>query len=247
MTEAFSKNDPSENWSEDIKQAYEHLKIPSLYDAVLANEKLSLEIRRQDRDLKAILEGIGSLSNQFNLLVKIIDEEWEEYEQDENFSSIQPDGFINVPQNELTDLEIQLLNESQINHEKHSQMILMETHDNLRDLTLTIKQKTNQLISLFPKKEGLIPHVPVWYPIAEELIQNIVEGIDRCRYQFLARLEEMQIETLEPQLGEVYDNSLHHMLVRVSGGIPGTIAQVVRVGYRQNQNILRLAEVTVYQ
>jgi hypothetical protein len=28
-------------WPEDIKTAYEHLKIPTLYDSLLANEKLT--------------------------------------------------------------------------------------------------------------------------------------------------------------------------------------------------------------
>jgi hypothetical protein len=43
----------------------------SLYDVLLANEKLSLEMRRQDRELKAVVEGIQGISAQLNSLLEI--------------------------------------------------------------------------------------------------------------------------------------------------------------------------------
>ena len=248
MAEFSSKNDPSAEWPEEIKQAYRHLKIPSLYDAVLANEKLSLEIRRQDRDLKTILTEVQQLSTQFNALIKIVEEEWEEYEEEEEESILQghQNGFKETAQKELTDLEVELLQETQNYQEKQVQSILMETHDNLRDLANMVRQMTHQLLALLPKKEGIIPHPPTWHPIAEEILQTMVQGIERSRYQLLSRLEELQIEIVDPQPGEVFNQSLHHALDHISGGESGTIAHVVRVGYKQRQQMLRLADVTIY-
>lgn len=246
MKENPSKNDPSANWPEEVKQAYEHLKIPSLYDAVLANEKLSLEIRRQDRELKTILEGIQLLSSQFNALIKIVEEEWEEYEGEEEALQTHQNGFNESSSDELTDLEVELLQESQSYQEKQVQSILMETHDHMRDLSRMVRQMTHQLLTILPKKEGLIPHSPAWHSAVEEIIQNIVEEIDRGRYQFIARLQELQIQVVDPQPGEKFNGSLHHAIDYLSGGKSGTVANVVRVGFRQLDQVLRLAEVSLY-
>lgn len=246
MTEIPSKNDPSADWPEEIKQAYEHLKIPSLYDAVLANEKLSLEIRRQDRELKNIVEGIQFLTTQFNSLIKIVEEEWEEYEEDGDSLEAPQNRFGESSRGELNDLEVQLIQENQFYSQNQSKAILMETYDDMRDLSRMVRQATQQLLALLPKKEGLIPHPPTWYPIVEGILQSIVEGIERSRYQLLARLEDMHIEMVDPKLGDAFNETLHHALEYVVGGKSGTIARVVRVGYRQGHEILRLAEVTIY-
>ena len=245
MAETPSKNDPSADWPEEIKQAYEHLKIPSLYDSLLANERLSLEIRRQDRELKAIVEGIHGLSTQFNTFIGIVEEEWEVYGEEDDLQT-QQNGFEESSQGELTDLEVELLQENQVYQEKKAHVILMETYDDIRDLARMTRQMTHQLLSLLPTKEGFIPHVPPWHPLAEAMLQSIVDRIEQSRYQLLARLEGVLIEIVDPHSGEEFNESLHHVLDHISGGKPGTIAQVVRVGYRQGQDVLRLAEVTIY-
>lgn len=244
MTDTPSKKDPSADWPKEVKQAYEHLKIPSLYDAVLANEKISLEMRRQDRELQAITGSIQTLSTQLNSLMSIMEGEWEEYEQEA--LQTHQNGFKEALQEELAGLEEEILQEGQLYQEKQAQFILMETHDNMRDLSRMIGQTIYQLFTLLPKKEGIIPHPPTWYPIAEQMLQSIVENIERFRYQLLARLEEMNIEMVDPQPGETFDSSLHHAIDHIVGGESGTIARVVRVGYRQDQQILRLADVTIY-
>jgi molecular chaperone GrpE (heat shock protein) len=245
MTDTPSKKDPTADWPEEIKQAYEHLKIPSLYDAILANEKISLEMRRQDRELQAIKESIQTLSTQLHSLMNMMEGEWEEYEE-ETLQTPQ-NGFKDTLQEELTDLEEELLQESQFYQEKQAQSILMETHDNMRDLSRLIGQTIHQLFALLPKKEGIIPHPPAWYPITEQMLQSIVESVERFRYQLLVRLEDMHIEMVDPQPGETFDASLHHAIDHISGGKSGTIARVVRVGYRQDKQVLRLADVTIYQ
>lgn len=249
MVDNPSKNDPSADWPEDVRQAYEHLKVPSLYDSVIANEKLSLEIRRQDRQLKSIVEGVQELSMQMGTLLKIIEDERDGDEDDQEGFVVETtyDGIRENYQRELTDLEIELLEENQIFFKEQSQMLLMDTHDEMRELWRMSRQSVQQVLNLIPKTEGIIPHEPVWHSITEQMLQNIVESIEKSRYQLLARLEQFAIKMIEPQIGEMVNPSLHYIVDRLSGGETGTIARVVRVGYIQEKDVLRLAEVTVYQ
>lgn len=248
MPDNQSKNDPTAEWPEEVRQAYEHLKVPSLHDVLLANEKLSLEMRRQDRELKAVVEGMQGISSQLNALLEIASEEWEEYEggEEEDIQVGQP-IFIEYPQEDLTDLEVELLKDKQAALEKQAQDVLIETHDAMLELSRMVKQMTQQLMTLLPKKVGVIPREPSWYPATEALVQGLVEVIERSRYQLLARLEEVHIEIIDPKQGDAVDESQHHVLEHISGEKTGTIAHVIRVGYRQENRLLRPAEVTVYQ
>lgn len=249
MVEVPPKNDPSADWPEEVKQAYAHLQVPSLYDSVIANEKLSLEMRRQDRELKTIVEGVQQLSMQMGTLLKIIEDEKHYDDEDGEGFAVETtyDGVRENNQRELTDLEIELLEENHIFFKEQSQLLLMDTHDEMRELWRTTRQAVQQVLTLIPKTEGIIPHEPAWHSISEQLLQNIVDSVEKSRYQLLARLEQFDIKMIEPQIGETVNPSLHYIIDRVSGGEVGTIARVVRVGYTQDQDLLRLAEVTVYQ
>lgn len=247
MVESPPKNDPSADWPEDVRQAYAYLKIPSLYDSVIANEKLSLEIRRQDRELKTIVEGVQQLSMQMETLLKVIEDERNEEDLERFAVETTYDGAGVSHQRELTDLEIELLEENQIFFKEQSQGLLIDTHDEMRELWRMTKQSIQHILNLIPKTEGIIPHEPVWHSVTEQMLQNIVESIEKSRYQLLARLEQFDIKMIEPQIGEMVNPSLHYIVDRLSGGESGAIARVVRVGYMQDQEILRFAEVTVYQ
>jgi molecular chaperone GrpE (heat shock protein) len=180
-------------------------------------------------------------------LLKFVEEEEDEDEDEETFLvETSENGFGDVHDHELTDLEMQLLHENQVALKQQSQALLMDTHDDLRELWRTAKQVIQQVLVLIPKTEGIIPHEPVWHTIAEQMLQNLLESIEKPRYQLLTRLEQMQIKLIEPQQGESVNPSLHYVIDRISGGKEGTIARVVRVGYVQNQEVLRQAEVTIY-
>lgn len=250
MTDNPQKNDPSSQWPEEVRQAYEHLKIPSLYEAVLANEKLSLEIRRQGRELKNLTDAVQALTTQINSVHEIISDEWHELVDGESFEGTLPppqDGFKEHGQGDFTDLEIQLITEKQAFLERQSLDALMESHDAVRELSRIARQITLQLMALLPKKEGLIRQVPVWYPVVEQLVYGFVEAVDRSRLQLLTGLEDMHIELIEPVPGDSFNESLHHILETAVGGTPGTIEKVIRAGYRQNDQVLRFADVITYR
>lgn len=248
MTENASHSDPSAQWPEEIKQAYEHLKIPSLHDALLTSEKLSVEVRRQNREIKSMTESMQALSIQLNALLEVMAEEWEEYEEDEGALLYdEPQEFMmDSPRENISDLEVEILRDKQASFEKQPQEALLETHDALLDLSRMVKHLMHQLLTLLPKKEGLIPHEPVWHSMAEKIIESFVEATDRVRYQLLARLEDMQIEVINPKPGEMPHTVFHRVLEQIEGGKTGTIAHVIRIGYRQNNHLLRPAEVTIY-
>lgn len=247
MADTPIKNDPSAEWPEEVKQAYDHLKVPSLYDAIIANEKLSLEIRRQDRELKTIAEGMQQLTMQMGELLKIIEEEEDEDEEEEEILLVSSEnGIKDRHGRELTQLEMELLEENQLFLQKQSQILLIETHDDIRDLWRIAKQCVQQVMLIMPKTEGIIPHEPVWHSVAEQMLQGILESVEKSRYQLLSRLEQVEIKLIEPQQGETVNPALHYIVDHIPGGKGGTIAKVVRVGYKQDQEVLRLAEVTVY-
>jgi molecular chaperone GrpE (heat shock protein) len=244
MPEDPIKDDLSSQWPKEVRQAYESLKIPSLYDCVLANEKLSWEIRKQNRDVKMMAENMGKIVVQFDSLLTTISEEWEEYEDEEGETTLQ--AFTGEPREELTDLEYDLLSDRQAYLKKQSQDILIEIADSIFDLSHASKQTSHQLLSLLPKKEGLFPHLPNWHPLAEDLIQSLLEHINHVRYRLLGRLEEMRIHLIDPHPGESFDSEKHQVLEQVAGGEKGTIAQTIRVGYIQDNEVLRLAAVLLF-
>lgn len=236
---SFSQ-DPQSQWPREIKQAYETLKIPTVYEAVLANEKLSLEIRRQNRELKGLEEHIQKIQEQLTAIVHLVTEEWEE-EGDEGegslfkereSSEVGVDGFVSLEEG-LAELEAELLEKEQVIQ------TLIETYDTIKDLSRMAKKMARQLDTILSPQQG-----------SSEMIQGIMdtlsEIIEQSRYRLLGRLQEVEIEVIDPQPGESFSERLHHAVEHESGGKPGTIAQVVRTGYQQRGELLRLADVILY-
>lgn len=248
------KNDYPAEWPEEVKQAYHSLKIPSLYDALLANEKLSLEIRKQERTIKTMSESIQTLVSQITTLVALVQEEWEEYEEEERENNSEKierlnekrQNFESLTQGDLTDLEVELLSDKQSYLEDQSQYLMMEAYDILLHHSQQVKQLTTQLIYTLPKKQGIFSKQPLWLSAALEINHSLVTEVEQARYRLLSRLEEMTIQTIEPKVGDLFDPAFHLALEKVSGGQEGTIKQVVHIGYRQQVQVLRLAEVIVY-
>ncbi|WP_068468173.1 nucleotide exchange factor GrpE [Candidatus Protochlamydia phocaeensis] len=245
MTDESSKNDPSSNWPKDVREAYESLKLPSLYDCVLENERLSLELRKQGRDIKIMAENMGKMVSQFDSLLMAISEEWEEYEEEPE-GALPAIASLSEKEGELTDLEIELLNDRQAYLEKQSQEAFIEIADAIFDLSQYSKQMSHQVLNVLPKKEGLLAHLPYWHPLVENLIGLWQGQVNHLRYKMLARLENMHIYLIDPQSGEEFNEDEHQALERIAGGQMGKIAQTIRVGYRHGNKILRQAAVAIF-
>lgn len=231
------KNDPSSQWPAEFKEVFDHLKVPSLYDCVLTNEKLSFEIRRQNKDLKGLTEGVQLLSAQLNSLMALLEEEFIEYEEEEE------GAFAGEPQQMLAGMQLAIIENQQI--ENNARDTLIEMMDAIVDLAKATKQIVNQWLNVLPKIKDSEP-VPPWLQLSEEFGQSIVENVDRVRYQMRANLNEWQVEIIDPQPGEPFNAQKHYAIEYTTGGTSGTIARVIRIGYRQEEAILRFADVIVY-
>jgi molecular chaperone GrpE (heat shock protein) len=231
-------DDPSSQWPEEVKKAYEHLEVPSLYDFIVANEKLSLELRKQGKDIKTATEELNTISSKIGSILKILDEDLEIYEvDDEEFDEEDTEA-------ELTDLEMELLDKEQEETKLSVRSILMETTDALVELSKTTKQLTQQLKNLLSKPDKTSNSD--WRALSDNVIQSVVDNVDDVRYKIRVKLEEWGIQMIEPQPGESFNSQKHRALEHVSGGQSGTIARVIRVGYTQGNTVLRSAEVIVY-
>ncbi len=245
MVDDSLKNDPSSEWPEEVKQAYESLKIPSLYDTVLANEKLSLEVRKQNREIKLVVENMGKIAVQLDSLLEMMAEEWEEYEEGDLLSPESAEGAEEATP-ALSDLELELLGDKQAHLEKQTQELLVEMSDSMLELSYTTKHMGQQLLQVLPKKEGVFGKPPHWHPLAEDMIHTVIEEVNRVRYRLLSRLEKMHIHLIDPHVGDLFDQDRHQALEQVAGSPKGTVAQVIRPGYSQEGKILRQAEVVIY-
>lgn len=235
---SFSQ-DPQSQWPKEVREAYEALKIPTVYEAILANEKLSLEIRRQNRELKGLEENVQKIQEQLTAMTHLLSEEWEEIdEEEEEGSSFQEnseggyDGFVLLEEG-LAELEAELIEKEKVIQ------TLIETYDTIKDLARMTKQMTRQLETLFPFKKNSGEMV-------EEIMKTLSEVIEQSRYRLLGRLQEIEIEIIDPQPGELFNENFHHVIEHESGGKAGTVAQVVRAGYQQKGEPLRLAEIILY-
>ncbi len=243
------KDDPTSQWPEEIRRAYEHLEVPSLYDFIVANEKLSSEVHKQTQEMKTIGTGLERLSSQLDMFIQTLTEELglKEYEGGIGSESrFEEDTLEEGEMIELTDLEAVLLQEREERIEKSSRELLMETSDALLDLSKKTKQLTNQLINILPKNGDLSTSISGWYQLSEDLIQSLIEHVNTARYKILARLEERDIQVIEPLPGDSFNSQRHRVVEQTKGGKPGTIARVIRAGYMQKNKLLRSAEVVVY-
>lgn len=150
----------------------------------------------------------------------------------EEESGVDHDGVHSLEEG-LAELEAELIEKEAVIQ------TLIETYDTIKDLARMAKQMTRHLETTLSVKQS--PSLTV-----QEIMKTLSEVIEQSRYRLLGRLQEIQIEIIDPQPGEKFNKTFHHVVENESGGKSGTIAQVVRAGYRQRGELLRLADVILY-
>lgn len=60
----MSYSNPFIGWSDELLKSYKDLPLPTLYDFAVSGEKLSLEIRKQNKEIKQLRETIEGLTKQ---------------------------------------------------------------------------------------------------------------------------------------------------------------------------------------
>ena len=200
-----------DQWPEETREAYAQLKLPSLYDMVLSNEKLAVEIRRQNRDLQNLRECI---ENKHEEAIEVMQNEQERCVQEKL---------------------------------QHTEEWMISLMDSLQKLVLATQQTKEELLAILPKKEGWLGRRPEWREKAERITDSFYKGTEMIYEKLLLNLKKMGIELIYPEKGEPFCPTLHHAIEQSSGGISGTIAEVFRVGYQRDDEVLRYAEVCVFK
>ncbi|MBA3722797.1 MAG: nucleotide exchange factor GrpE [Parachlamydiaceae bacterium] len=246
--EDLSNIDPSAEWPEEVKEAYRNLKIPSIYDCVLANEKMGVEIHKQNREMKEVTGNLQEVVFKLNTMMELLSQELEVYEFDDDYEG--EEGFegtlLENYEPNLSDLEIALLKERTGTFEKHSQDLIIGVTDDLLNLSKTTKQLTKQLTDTLPPKEGQIPDIVEWKKLIGEYTEALIENIHSTLYRSVSKLNDIDIQIIDPKVGDPFVPDMHNSIDKISGGKPGMIARLVRLGFIQDSKVLRPADVVIY-
>lgn len=80
-----------------------------------------------------------------------------------------------------------------------------------------------------------------------ELLLNLVTGVEMTERQLLEVFRRYDISKIEPKPGEPFHHDLHHAMYEVESAEhrPGAIAEVMQVGYRMGDRLLRPARVGI--
>ena len=80
-----------------------------------------------------------------------------------------------------------------------------------------------------------------------ELLLNLLTGVEMTERQLLALFARYDIAKIEPKPGDPFRHELHHAMYEVESADyrPGAIAEVMQVGYRMGDRLLRPARVGI--
>ena len=103
---------------------------------------------------------------------------------------------------------------------------------------------------LLPTVDNLrraIDSVPAKRAAADEVMQNLLAGVEVTERALLDALEKHGIRRVEAEPGEAFDPHRHQAMLEVedSGQPDGAVAQVLLPGYRHHDRLLRPALVAV--
>jgi molecular chaperone GrpE len=106
-----------------------------------------------------------------------------------------------------------------------------------KDMVVILDDLRRSLQAISPEDEG----------IYNSSAQMFLEGVKMIARSFEGALERQGLTKIEPQVGDKFDPNVHEALFEAkdTGAEPGTIAQVVEIGYMISDRLLRPARVGV--
>ena len=92
-----------------------------------------------------------------------------------------------------------------------------------------------------------VAHIPPEIREKEEWASNLATGVEMTEKALLSVLEKHEIRRIEPEKGEKFDHQRHQAMFEVPTDAqpPGTIAEVMAIGYAIGDRLLRPAMVGV--
>lgn len=259
-TSSSSSNDDFKKWPADVLKLYGELPLPSLYDFILANEKLSVEVRRQGKDLHKMIGAIVSLREEIktfdrHLQMPVIGAEEEdkpELSLQEDFSSTEKvlgnekssalaqEGFYPA-------WEVDMMRQASKIEERQWEEIYIAMLEVMHQ-TLDENETTYNNLGEILKKSELNPATDA---AVEQVLERHRSKLQSIRDQMRAHLKDIDLEPIVPIVGELYNEDVHRVVESIPAIKHGkqkkhTIARIIRIGYRRRSELVRHADVCVY-
>lgn len=110
-----------------------------------------------------------------------------------------------------------------------------------------ISNFSRDLVGVIENLQRAIASTPPEARQGNDLVKNLLIGIDMTMKEFISMLERHGIKRVEPLQGEKFDHNLHQAVSQVETGEhePGVVLQVLQAGYLIQDRLLRPAMVTV--
>ena len=242
-----------ESWPQELLHHYGQLKLPSLYDFVLANEKLSAEIRRQSKELHKLQQRFTEMRQQFNALdnrIQVIDIENEEPEDD-----LSSNDLSNADEEDPDDdndyypaWEVDMMRQGHEIEQRQWEDIYVSTLEIVFHFVSQSHKLTKNILNFLPSDpiQGLNLHQGI-----DLISKDHLSSLENIKEQLMAHLLDLKIELIAPEIGDSYNQNLHRIVDKkpsweTSGSKPNTIASLIRMGYYRQGVIVRQADVSIY-
>ncbi|NGX61651.1 MAG: Protein GrpE [Chlamydiae bacterium] len=119
----------------------------------------------------------------------------------------------------------------------------------------SLQNITTQATSTIETLQKTLPHSPLsaflthktWETLAQSLLTSLQDALQLLLNKSHSILADQGIELIAPETGDSFTATLHRAIETRSGGEAGTIAELIRSGYRNNQLVIRPADVAVYK
>ncbi len=264
-SEIAELNNKAENWPDSLLQKYGELQLPSLYDFILSQEKLGMEIRRQNKEMRGFSKSIDELkADSWNVRGSIADVcekvsaikescdymkenelNWDEFLQEDLFEEEEDEEEANDEDDSDDGIDqfrnfIEQIDEDSI-------QVLMHSMDTMLTLLNATEDFSNNILSIAPSSCSLLFwQKPAWRSHFEEVINGYNNGMRAARNKLLSLLVDKKIELINPSIGSSFDPQSYRAVEKISGGQSQCIAKVIRYGYRRQGEVLRFADVSVF-
>lgn len=261
-SEITGSNAESENWPSSLLQKYGELQLPSLYDFILSQEKLSMEIRRQNKEMRGFSKSMdelkadswnvrGSVADVYEKVSAIKDSCEQMKENELNWDEFLQEGLLEDEdedeEEEFDDDGIERLQNFVEQLDEDSIQVLMHSMDTMLMLLNATGDFSNNLMAIAPSSGSLLFwQKPAWRSHFEEVVHGYNSGMRAARDKLLSLLADKKIELINPSIGSSFDPQSYRAVEKIGGGKSQCIAKVIRYGYRRQGEVLRFADVSVF-
>ncbi len=203
-------HNPFAGWPDDLIQSYKELPLPTLYDFAVSEEKLGAEIRRQNKEIKALTDKIvkmgSSLENEVARQKSLPSEEKKRYQ--------------------------------------HS---LMQAFDALAQLEDQVHKSMEETSKKSDCNKRLTKKKHEKSKKTDSILESLLQGVSIIQEKFLSSLADVDLEPFSPKQGDAFYPEEHRAVLQTEGGVRGQIHKTIRLGYKTAKEILRCADVVIYQ